>query len=40
MPNTVALTLGFLGMVLITYLSFRTRLGIKLITKKEKQKTT
>ncbi len=34
MSNSIAFTLGFLGMVLITYLSFRTRLGIKLITKK------
>ena len=36
MANTVAFTLGFLGIVLIIYLSFITQLGLKLITKKTK----
>ncbi len=36
--STIATYIGILGIIAIIYLSYRTRLGITLLTKKQKQK--
>ncbi len=37
-PNTIAFSVGILGIFLVIYLTIKTKAGLKLITKKQKTK--